>query len=63
MTYKETKKAVKDLIVKRNGLSNITGYDIVALYELGANGTDVQNAMSYFRYSKQAKRFLEKTAL
>ena len=62
MTYKETKKAVRDLIVEK-GLNNITGYDIVALYERGASGTDVQNAMSYFRYSKQAKRFLEKTAV
>lgn len=55
-TYKETKAEVKKLVIKL-GLSNITNAHIVELYNSGHNGTNVQNALSYFRYSPQAAKY------
>lgn len=55
-TYKETKKAVKELIILK-GLNNLFNYDLVNLYNEGHNVTNVQNAIDYFRYSPQAEKF------
>ena len=55
-TYKETKSEIKNLVVKY-GLDGITGYHIVALLDQGHNGTNLQNAMDYFRYSPKAAKY------
>ena len=55
-TYKETRKAVKDLVLTV-GLDNITGYHIVDLYNDGHNATNVQNAISYFRFSPATAKY------
>lgn len=61
-SYKETKAVVKNLIIERKGLAGITNPDLTALYDHGHNVTNVQNALSYFKYSPQAKRFMDKVA-
>lgn len=60
-TYKQTKEAVKNLISKKGGIFNIYGGDLTILYEQGHNVTNVQNAISYFQYSPQAKAFMDRT--
>ena len=55
-TYKETKEAVKNLIVLV-GINSILGGDLVELYNDGHNVTNVQNALSFFRYSPQAEKY------
>lgn len=55
-TYKETKAAVTEL-VKTVGLANITGYQIVELYNQGHTGTNIQNAISYYKYSPRAAKY------
>ena len=55
-TYKETKAAVKELVVN-TGLKNILCKHLVELYEQGHNVTNVQNALSYFTYSPQAAKY------
>ena len=55
-TYKETKAAVKELVTS-GGLNNILNMHLVALYEQGHNSGNVQNALSYFRYSPQAAKY------
>lgn len=55
-TYKETKEAVKQLVIAK-GLKNILGGDLVTLYNQGHNVTNVQNAVSYFTYSKQTAKY------
>lgn len=62
MTYKQTKAAVKNLILKKKGICNIFGGDLAILYEQGHRATDVQNALDYFRYSPQAKAFMDSVA-
>lgn len=57
MTYKQVKAAVKNLIIEKGGFSNILGGDLVVFYRQGASATDVQNALSYFKYSPQATAF------
>ena len=54
--YKETKEAVKQLVITK-GLKNILGGDLANLYDQGHNGTNVQNALSYFTYSPQAAKY------
>lgn len=58
-SYKETKAAVKSLILKKRGIYNL---DLSILYEHGHNVTNVQNALDYFKYSPQAKSFMDKVA-
>lgn len=58
-SYKETKAAVKSLILKKRGIYNL---DLSILYEQGHNVTNVQNALDYFKYSPQAKSFMDKVA-
>lgn len=55
-TYKETKAEIKKL-VEAIGLNNITGMHIVPLYDAGHAGTNIQNALSYFRYSPKAAKY------
>lgn len=55
-TYKETKAEIKNLVIQ-HGVDGITGYHIVALLDQGHNGTNLQNAMDYFRYSPVAAKY------
>ena len=55
-TYKETKQAVKELVITL-GLDNILNMHITPLYAAGHNVTNVENALDYFRYSPQAKKY------
>lgn len=55
-TYMETRKAVKALILEV-GLHNIKCGDLVNLYQQGHDVTDVQNAVDYFTFSPQAKKY------
>ena len=55
-TYKETKEAVKQLIILF-GIDNLLNYDINRLVANGHNSTNIQNAIDYFRYSPQAKKY------
>lgn len=55
-TYKETKSEIKKLVIA-NGLDNITSYDIVALLNDGHNGTNIQNAIDFFRFSPTAAKY------
>lgn len=55
-TYKETKSEIKKLVIA-NGLANITGYDIATLLDAGHNGTNIQNAISFFQFSPTAAKY------
>ena len=55
-TYKETKEAVKMLVVMY-GLKSIYNYDLVKLYNQGHNVTNVQNALGYFEFSPKAEKY------
>jgi hypothetical protein len=55
-TYKETKQAVKELILA-HGLDGLLGQHIISLYNEGHTGTNVQNAISFFQYSPQAAKY------
>lgn len=55
-TYKETKIEIKKL-VETLGLGNILNMHLIPLYEQGHTGTNIQNALSYFRYSPQAAKY------
>lgn len=55
-TYKETKQAIRALVLT-HGLEGILGQHIVALYDAGHNGTNVQNALNFFQYSPQAAKY------
>ena len=55
-TYKETKQAVKELILEV-GIENILTMHIAPLYDEGHSVANVQSAMNYFRYSPQAKKY------
>jgi hypothetical protein len=55
-TYKETKQAVKELVLT-HGLDGILGQHIVQLYKDGHNGTNIQNAVNYFEFSPQAAKY------
>ena len=54
--YKETKQAVKELVLA-HGLDGILGQHLVKLYDGGHNGTNIQNALSFFRFSPQAAKY------
>ena len=55
-TYKETKQAVKALVLAI-GLDGILGQHITELLDAGHTGTNIQNALSFFRYSPQAVKY------
>lgn len=57
MTYKEVKKEIKVLVVNK-GLDNIINADLNEIHDrTGASYCDMQNALSYFRYSKQTAKY------
>ena len=55
-TYKETKSEIKKLVIA-NGLDNITGYDIVNLLNDGHTGTNIQNAINFFKFSPTVAKY------
>jgi len=55
-TYKETKQAVKELVITI-GLNNILNKHLTELCDLGHNVTNIINAIDYFRYSPQAAKY------
>ena len=57
MTYKEVKKEIKSLIV-RKGLSNIINADLNEIHDrTGASYMNMHNALNYFQYSPQAEKY------
>jgi len=56
MTNMEVRKEIKALVIKK-GLENIINADLNKLLDRGATGTQLQNAMSYFRYSPQTAKY------
>lgn len=55
-TYKETKAAIKKLVIEF-GLDNITGYQLNDLNAEGHTYHNMQNAISYFKYSPQTAKY------
>lgn len=56
---KQVRDAVKNLIIEK-GANNILNRHITEVVErIGCTYCDVQNAMSYFRYSPQQEKFRE----
>ena len=56
---KQVRDAVKNLIIEK-GANNILNLHITEVVErIGCTYCDVQNAMSYFRYSPQQAKFRE----
>ncbi len=56
MTYLQTRKAVKELILKV-GIDGVYNHHINELVDNGHNSTNVHNALNYFRYSPQTKQY------
>lgn len=57
MTYKEVKKEIKALVISK-GLDNIINADLNEIHDrTGASYCQMQNAMSYFRYSPQTAKY------
>lgn len=56
MTYLQTRKAVKNLIMKV-GVDGVYNYHINELVSQGYNCHDIHNALNYFKYSPQAKKY------
>ena len=52
---KELRAEIKKILIEKNGGFN--GYDWIALLEKGYNGTQIQNAYNYFRFSPQQEAF------
>lgn len=55
-TYKETKSEITKL-VKQHGLSGITGYHIRDMIHDGHGSVNIQNAISYFRFSPKTAKY------
>lgn len=55
-TYMETRKAVKELVLTV-GLKGIYNYHLNELREQGHTGTNLQNAISYFKYSPATAKY------
>lgn len=51
------RKAVKAIIIAQNG--TVYNYNINNLRNIGYDGTDIQNALNYFKYSPQQAKFRE----
>ena len=57
MTAYEVRKEVKELIIKK-GINNIINADFNEIHNrTGATYGQLQNAMSYFRYSPQTAKY------
>lgn len=51
------RQAIKSLIIEK-GIDGITSGDLVTISrETGANTTETQNAINYFRFSPQAAKY------
>lgn len=55
-TYKETKQAVKDLVLA-HGLDGILGQHIIELLDAGHTCTNIQNSISFFRFSPRTVKY------
>ena len=58
---KELRNEVKNILIAKNGGFN--GYDWMELMKKGYNGTQIQNAYNYFRFSPQQRKFREEIGL
>lgn len=56
MTYIQTRKAVKELILKV-GVDGVYNYHINELTEQGHDSRNVHNALNYFKYSPQTAKY------
>ena len=56
MTYLQTRKEIKKLVLQV-GIDGIYNYHINELVAQGHNSTNIQNAISYFRYSSQTAKY------
>ena len=56
MTYLQTRKAVKNLIIEV-GVDGVYNYHINELMEQGYKNHDIHNALNYFKYSPQAEKY------
>ena len=56
MTYLETRKAVKELILKV-GIDGVYNYHINELVDNGHKIINVSNALDYFRYSPKTAKY------
>lgn len=57
MTTMEVRKEIKELVV-RKGIDNILNADLNEIHDrTGATYFQMQNAISYFRYSKQTAKY------
>lgn len=57
MKYKEVREEIKVLVINK-GLDNIINADLNEIHDrTGATYCDMQNALSYFRYSKQTAKY------
>lgn len=57
MTTKEIRNEIRNLIISK-GIKNIINADLNEIKNrTGANYTQLQNAMNYFRYSPQAAKY------
>ena len=57
MRYTEVRAEIKKLVVTK-GLDNILNRDLNEIHErTGATYGQMQNAMNYFRYSKQTAKY------
>ncbi len=55
-TYKETREAIRALVIAK-GLHNIINADLNKLHAEGHNTTNMQNALSYFRFSPKTAKY------
>lgn len=57
MTIYEVRKELKEVILKK-GIDNILNQDFNEIHDrTGATYTQLQNAMSYFKYSPQTAKY------
>lgn len=57
MTYTEVKKEIRELIEKK-GLNNLINADLNEIHaRTGADYLQMQNALSYFRFSPKAAKY------
>lgn len=56
MTYLQTRKAIKELILKV-GIDGVYNYHINELVDQGHTTGNIQNAINYFRFSPQTAKY------
>lgn len=55
-TYKETKQAVKDLILEK-GIRNVLNLDFNFLAAQGHSCQNIQRAFNYYQYSERTAKY------